>query len=135
MPPAMCPPGLATFLRGLALLACAGCASQIAGEPELEAALKRHYDARATEEGGLCSSPRFDLVTSSSLQEQTADRLVVRVSYAYSDPVRKASGQCRGFGTRTFTVARSADGFEVLEMTGLRRDGIRINKIDHSNVW
>ena len=87
------------------------------------------------EQGGLCASPRLDLVTSSSLHEQTVGRLVVRVSYAYSDPVAKASGQCRGFGTRSFTVAKRADGFEVLEMTGPRREGIRINRIDHSDVW
>ena len=74
-------------------------------------------------------------MTSSSVQEQAADRLVVRVSYAYRDPVGQASRQCRGFGTRTFTVAKRADGFEVIEMTGPRRDGIRINRIDDSDVW
>jgi len=135
MLPASSPPGLAGFLCGLALVACAGCATEVAGEPGLEVALKRHYDARAMEEGGLCASPKLDLVTSSSLQEQALDCLVVQVSYAYSDPVAKASGQCRGFGTRTFTVAKGADGLEVLEMTGPRREGIRINRIDHSDVW
>ncbi|HSA81253.1 MAG TPA: hypothetical protein VLE23_10545 [Geminicoccaceae bacterium] len=135
MPPTKGLPGLAGFVCGLALIACAGCATQLAGEPGLAEALKRHYDARATEEGGLCATPELDLVTSSSLQEQTADRLVVRVSYAYSDPVGQASGQCRGFGTRTFTLAKGADGFEVLEMTGPRREGIRVNRIDDSDVW
>ena len=135
MPRRMGLPGLAGFVRGLALIACAGCATQLAGEPGLGEALQRHYDAHATEQGGLCASPRFGPVTSSSVQEQTADRLVVGVSYAYSDQGGQASGQCRGFGRRIFTVARSADGFEVLEMTGPRREGIRINRIDDSNVW
>ena len=135
MLPASGPPGLAGFVCGLALVACAGCATQLAGDPGLEVAIKRHYDARAMEQGGLCASPKLDLVTSSSLQEQTVGRLVVRVGYAYSDPVVKASGRCRGFGTRSFTVAKSADGFEVLEMTGPRREGIRINRIDDSDVW
>jgi hypothetical protein len=135
MLPASGRPGLAGFACGLALVACAGCATQLAGDPGLEVAIKRHYDARAMEQGGLCASPKLDLVTSSSLQEQTVGRLVVRVGYAYSDPVVKASGRCRGFGTRSFTVAKSADGFEVLEMTGPRREGIRINRIDDSDVW
>jgi hypothetical protein len=135
MPPTMGLPGLAGFVRGLALIACTGCATQLGGEPGLGEALERHYNAHATEEGGLCASPKLGPVTSSSVQERTADRLVVRVSYAYRDPVGEASGQCRGFGTRSFTVARSADGFEVVGMTGPRRDGIRINRIDDSDVW
>ena len=135
MPPTMGPPGLARILCGLALVACAGCATDVAGAPDLKAALKRHYDARAMEQGGLCAAPELDLMTSSSIQERTLDRLVVRVSYAYSDPAVKALGRCRGFGTRTFTVAKGADGFEVIEMTGQRRDGIRINRIDDSGVW
>jgi hypothetical protein len=135
MPPAMGPPALVRILCGLALVACAGCATEVGGARDLKAALKRHYDARAMEEGGLCASPELDLVTSSSVQERTMGRLVVRVSYAYSDRVAQASGQCRGFGTRTFTLAKSADGFAVIEMTGPRRDGIRINRIDHDGVW
>lgn len=135
MPPTMGLPGLAGFVRGLALIVCTGCATQLGGGPGLREALTRHYNAHATEEGGLCASPELGLVTSSSVQEQAADRLVVRVSYAYRDPVGQASRQCRGFGTRTFTVAKRADGFEVIEMTGPRRDGIRINRIDDSDVW
>jgi hypothetical protein len=77
------------------------------------------------------------------------------VDYAYDDPsvrptawgqfAARAEGpgpvniagpsQCRGFGTRTFTVARKADGLEVIAMTGSQRKGIRINRIDTSNVW
>ena len=74
-------------------------------------------------------------MTSSSVEEQSADRLVVRVSYAYRDPSFKLLTECKGFGTRLFTVARGAGGFEVLEMTGPRRDGIIIKRIDDSNVW
>lgn len=132
MPIAARLPGLVGALCGLALL---GCVGGIAGQPGLEAVLKRHYDAHALEQNGLCRSPELGLVTSSSIEEQSPDRLVVRVSYAYKDPNFKLLSDCKGFGTRAFTVARSADGFEVLEMTGPRREGIIIKRIDDSNVW
>ena len=133
------PPGAVPFsaaLCALALVACAGgVTGELAGQPGLLSALKGHYDAHALEEHGLCGSPELGLVTSSSVEQLSADRLAVRVSYAYSDPTAKLAGQCRGFGTRSFTVARNAAGFEVLEMTGPRREGIQINRIDDSDVW
>ena len=123
-------------LVGLGLVACAGCAGGgLAGQPGLENALRSHYDASALERNGLCSSPKFGVVTASGIEEQTVERLVVRVSYSYRDPDARLPAQCRGFGTRLFTVARSAEGFEVLEMTGPRREGIMINQIDDSGVW
>jgi hypothetical protein len=75
------------------------------------------------------------------------------VRYAYSDPSMASPGytpeslntgrkaniagpsRCRGFATRSFTIARRADGYEVLAMTGSQRKGIKINKIDTSKVW
>jgi hypothetical protein len=133
IPSALRPPGL--VVCGLVLAACAGCGTRVAGDADLGAAVKSHYDARAMEEGGLCRTPELNLVTSSSVQERTGDHVVVRVGYAYSDPINRASGQCRGFGTRSFTVAKTTDGFEVLEMTGLRREGIRIERIERSGWW
>ena len=135
------------------LIACAGGAGdELAGEPGLLTKVRSYYDQYAMEEGGLCGSPQFGLVTGSNVEEQTADSLIVRVSYVYSDPSVKATGwgqygyaggpagiagpsKCRGFATRTFTVARKADGLEVTGMTGSQRKGIKINKIDTSNVW
>ncbi len=139
------------------LVACAGGASdELAGQPGLLAKVKSYYDRYAMEEGGLCGSPQFGFVTSSSIEEQSADRLTLRVSYIYSDPSVKATrggqysvgpdgvalpagiagpNKCRGFGTRRFTVARNADGPEVIDMTGSQHEGIKINKIDASKVW
>jgi hypothetical protein len=145
-------------LGGLGLAACAG---GLAGQPDLLAEVKRYYDRYAMEEGGLCGSPQFGLVTRSSIEEQSADRLIVQVSYFYSQPnVLPTYGQpyptptvgpegkaaitqpgvtgptqCRGSSSRRFTVAKRADGFEVLAMTGPQRQGIKINKIDDSKVW
>jgi hypothetical protein len=123
-------------LVGLGLVACASCAGgELAGQPGLETALRSHYDARALERNGLCASPDLGVVTASRVEEQTQERLVVRVSYSYRDPDARLPAQCRGFGTRLFTVAKGAGGFEVLEMTGPRHEGIRINQIDDSEVW
>jgi hypothetical protein len=138
-----------TALLGLGLAACAG---ELGREPSPLAEMKRYYDRYAMEEGGLCRSPQFGLVTASGIEAQGADRLIVRVSYLYSDPSVKPAGyvkyspgpirpgiagpsQCQGSGRRTFTVARRAAGFEVLEMTGSQHKGIKINKIDDSKVW
>ena len=115
--------------------------------------MKRYYDRYATEEGGLCRSPQLGVVTARGVEEQSADRLVVRVSYLYRDPSMRPAGfteprsdrtvrpgiagprQCRGSGTRSLRSPRRADGFEVLEMTGPQHKGIRVNRIDDSNVW
>lgn len=133
------------------LAACAtGATGDLAGQPGLPAKVKSYYDKYAMEEGGLCGSPQFGLVTRSRIEEETADRLILRVSYVYSDPSYKPAGyteagpvggqpvrasQCRGLNTRSFTIARGADGLEVLGMTGSQRKGIKINKIDTSKVW
>jgi hypothetical protein len=150
------------ILCQLGLAACAGGATgDLAGQPGLFPEVKRYYDRYAMERGGLCGTPQFDLVTRSSVEEQSADRLIVQVSYAYSQPNvmptwgrpyptpavgtnghpaitqpgAKGPSQCRGFSTRQFTIAKRADGFDVLTMTGPQRRGIKINKIDDSKVW
>ena len=126
-------------LCGLGLAACAG---GLAGQPDLLADVKRYYDRYAMEEGGLCASPQLGPVTGSSVQEQSADRLILRVTYVYSDqdaktaPIgSKGPSRCRGVGTRNFTIAKAAGGFEVLEMTGAQHKGIKIIEIDDSKVW
>ncbi len=77
------------------------------GSRGLETALRSHYDARALERNGLCASPELGVVTASRVEEQTQERLVVRVSYSYRDPDARLPAQCRGFGTRLFTSPRA----------------------------
>jgi hypothetical protein len=124
-------------LLALALAACTGGPNaELAGEPGLYAALKSYYDRHGLEDGGRCLAPEFGGVTSSEVLERAADRLVLRVGYLYSDGAAPFRGDCRGFGTRTFTVARNPDGLAVLEMTGTQHPrGVRIDRIDDSNVW
>ncbi len=146
----------------LGLGACAGgAAGDLSGQPGLLPAVRSYYDRYAMEEGGLCRTPQFGVVTRSSIEEQGADRLVVQVSYSYSQPNvlptwgkpypvpaygpngepaitrpgAKGPSQCRGFGTRSFTIARGEGGFDVLTMSGAQRQGITIKRIDDSKVW
>jgi hypothetical protein len=140
------------YLVVLTALVLAACASKHVAQPDTVTAMRNYYDQHAIEEGGLCNNPQFGLVTQSSIQEQTADRLVLRVRYVYSNPLPRSDNftnfyvplaqpgktgptKCRGVGTRDFTIAKRTDGFEVLQMTGPQRQGIKIVKIDTSKVW
>jgi hypothetical protein len=148
--PSTTPWSCLALLSALWLAACAGA---IGAQPDLIAEVKRYYDAHAMEEGGLCGSPVLGGVTGSKIEEESAERLTIRVSYSYRDPSMNPAGytpetlftgrksniagpsQCKGFGTRSFTLARRADGYGVLDMSGPQRKGIRINRIDKSKVW
>jgi hypothetical protein len=55
----------------------------------------------------------------------TSSELVVDVTYTYGNWAHRGSMRCRGFGSRQFTLARTADGFRVTDMTGERRLGAR----------
>ena len=101
---------LGALLLACALAACAGGPAQIAGEPGLLAAVKDYYDRHGLEDAGRCLAPEFGRATASQVLERTADRLVVRVGYIYSDGSAPFRGDCRGFGSRVFTAARNPDG-------------------------
>lgn len=50
----------------------------------------------------------------------TPDELILQVRYTYSPTTRRTARgvrSCVGFGTRTFTLARSPDGYRVVEMS------------------
>ena len=128
---------LGGLLLALTLAACAGGPrAELAGEPGLYAALKSYYDRHGLEDAGRCLAPELGAVTSSEVLERAADRLVVRADYVYSDGAAPFRGDCRGFGSRVFTVARNPDGLEVVEMTGTQHPkGVRIERIDDSGVW
>jgi hypothetical protein len=136
----------------LTALGLAACAGEHVTQPDMLSAVRNYYDRYATEEGGLCNKPQFGVVTASSIEEQNADRLVLRVRYVYSTPLPRSEdfttfyvplaqpgktgpSMCKGVATRSFTIAKRTDGFEVLQMTGPQRRGIKIIKIDTSKVW
>jgi len=59
--------------------------------------------------------------------QSDGQRLVVQVRYLYRDLTTDLGGACRGFGNRTFTVAREPDGMKVISMTGAQHPaGLRL---------
>jgi hypothetical protein len=119
-------------LMALALAACVeGLApapgSSLAGQPGLLPVVQQYYERRATEENGRCRAPLLDGVLSSTVLENTPERLVIQVRYLYRDLTAELRGGCRGFGNRTFTIDKEADGFVVTDMTGAQHPrGLRV---------
>ncbi len=131
----------------LALVAVlvAGCAASrlpstsFAEPPALEQAMKRYYEAHASEQYGYCLKPYIDGLTQVSVVDSQPDRLVVDVRYFYRDRLKDDRGhdgfgrECTGYAGRSFTFgketaggkesgyAEGAPGIVVLEMTGPRR--------------
>jgi len=87
---------------------------------DVEWTIMRHYERYASEGG--CFRPVIDGFTTTTVLEDTADRLVVHTRYLWRDRIQEGGGSgqvCRGFGERTFTLARDPDGrLVVVEMSG-----------------
>jgi hypothetical protein len=128
----------ATLLVGVALWlgACAGDPAQnpawtLAGHPGLLYWVKFYYERNAREENGRCSAPLLEGVSRAEVLSEDRDQLVIRLDYRYRDVVRDEprapSGalpffrECEGFASRTFTIAKRADGLVVTGMDGPQR--------------
>jgi hypothetical protein len=119
----------------LALLWLAACADglapnpggSLAGEPGLLPPVRQYYERRATEENGRCRAPLLDGVVTSTVVENTSQRMVIQIRYLYRDLTAELRGACRGFGNRTFTIDKEAAGFVVVDMTGAQHPrGLRL---------
>jgi hypothetical protein len=113
------------FVIAVLLLGCSGTRIESAhfGPPAaIERAITRHYERYASE--GNCFNPYIDGFTRRTVLEDTPDQLVVHVRYFYRDRFQEGGGgrggqNCAGFGERTFTLTRDADGGPVvIAMTG-----------------
>jgi len=109
----------------------AGCANAPWQPPAYESAIKRYYEAHASEYNGQCLAPYIDGFTRVEVVEDTPDRMVVDTSYLYRDwlkdrrDTRSGQGfmrQCVSYGQRSFVLARSDDTLQVTEMSGPRRN-------------
>ncbi len=93
----------------------------------LEQAMKRYYEAHATEQWGYCSTPYIDGLTQVQVVDNQPDKLVVDVRYLYRDRQKdnrqnSFAQECVNYGGRSFTLAKSATGgVTVADMTGPRR--------------
>lgn len=113
------------LLAGLLALLVAGCASGAGLPADTERAIEAYYRAHASEEHGRCPAPFIDGFTRVEIVEDGPEEQVVDVRYLYGDRIkdREDSGgrRCIGYNGRRFTLAKTAAGLEVVEMTGPRR--------------
>jgi hypothetical protein len=108
----------------------AGCSSVFGEQSELDGAIKRYYEAHASERGGQCLAPYIDGFTRTQVVEDGPERLVVDVRYLYRDRYKdnesgvdgNAMTGCINYGTRRFVLARSDDALTVEQMSGPRRN-------------
>ena len=127
-----------TWSRGLGAVALAAfglwlaaCASEPGQSGALEAgdrraviaAIRRYYESNAAEENNACSALLMSGVSRLEVVSDSDGRLVVDVTYFYSNTAHRGSMRCRGTGNRQFTLTRSAGNLQVADMTGERRRG------------
>ena len=117
------------------MLLVAGCAAlepPVPGGGDTYTALRRYYQANALERDGRCRRPYLDGILGSEVVEQTPERTVLRVTYAYRDLLGdetegrrrfpNGTDRCRGIEERTFALASGPGGApRVVEMSGLER--------------
>jgi hypothetical protein len=128
--------GLALGLIALWLTGCGGPSGswgELAGQPGLLLKVRNYYETRAIEEG-RCTAPIMQGVARSQLLSDDPEQMVVALSYYYRDWVRDGDDcsrlrpgrcwinrECEGFGQRTFTIDKGADGLSVAGMSGPQR--------------
>ena len=109
----------------------AGCADAPWQPPAYETAIKRYYEAHASEYNGQCLAPYIDGFTKIEVVEETPDRLVVDARYLYRDWVKDQRGsdsnggfmrECVRYNQRIFVLTRHDDQLQVTEMSGPRRN-------------
>jgi len=103
-----------------------GCANPPWQPPAYETAIKRFYQAHATEKNGQCLAPYIDGFTTLQVVEDTPERMTVEARYLYRDWWKDGGdqpfGECIGYGRRSFVLIREDDLLQVSEMSGLRRN-------------
>ena len=109
----------------LALL-LVGCASVFGEPPESQTAIKRYYEAFASEDIGQCLSPYIDGFTTIQVVEDDSKRMVLDVGYLYRDWIKGQSdqdirGECVGYGKRRFVLTKSDGTLKVAAMSGPHR--------------
>jgi hypothetical protein len=122
--------GVALAGFGAWLAACASGPGQttslaVGDRGPVIAAIRRYYESNAAEENNACSALLMSGVTQTEVVSDQDGKLVVEVTYFYGNNAHRGSIRCRGTGNRQFTLTRSGDGFQVVDMTGERRLGAR----------
>ena len=103
----------------LALGACMAETGHRPLEPELLDQVRSYYRDFAIEQGGACRSPMMADVLDSTVEARSAQRIILRVRYAYRQLAGSANAvACRGTGERVFRIERRGAGWQVVQMSG-----------------
>lgn len=112
-------------LAGLVLAACNMVGGgRPANDPQIMAAIREYYNARALESDPPCALPQLVLFRELSVIDSFAPTrsIVVRARYNFEQRTGRAGDVvCAGQGTRTFTVSRTTTGPRVVGMSGRER--------------
>lgn len=117
------------LVAALCFAGCAGDPAQnpawnLAGHPGLLYDIKLFYERNALEENGRCTRPLLEGVSRAEVLSEDDQQIVLALTYRYRDLMRderrlgRPFRECEGFARRTFTVAKTGDGFTVTEMGG-----------------
>jgi hypothetical protein len=106
-----------------------GCAAATTEPPDTQTAIRRFYEAHASENIGQCLAPYIDGFTTLRVVESDPERMVVDARYMYRDWIkdeRASAGQrignpCVGYGERRFVLAKIDGIWRVEQMSGPQR--------------
>jgi hypothetical protein len=102
---------------------CVAATPEIPAFPGTADQIRAYYESHATERGAACVNLRLHAITKSQVVSQTADRLVLAVTYFFV-PFSDAYGEngiCKEFRVRDFTFERSGQGWRLVSMGAARR--------------
>jgi len=136
--PARLPFRASSSMLGILTLSLSACVLGPKADPGLERVIKAHYAGHATEEDGVCRTPRIDTVQSYQMTGQSErGSEVMAVRYSYYDPHADMDAdwstfvhigqKCGGLAERHFSLTRTDHGYQVTEMSGEQREGGRTN--------
>lgn len=116
----------------MTVLLLGGCVMSPDTDPGLDSAIKTHYAAHATEEGGKCRTPKIDTIQSHQItgnSEEGGEVMSVRYSYydrhadmdANLGAFFHQAQTCGGMAERSFSLVRTELGYRVTAMEGEHR--------------
>lgn len=129
MPVAIPPLRSLSLVPVMGILGMTGCMVGPENDPGLTSAIRAHYTAHATEEQGVCRSPKIDTIQDRRLVDMSAEGeevMLVRYSYfdshadmdAAYDKLVHLSQPCGGIAERQFTLTKTDVGYHVTDMGG-----------------
>lgn len=95
-----------------------GCSSVVAEAPETQIAIRRFYEAHASENIGQCLTPYIDGFTALQVVESDPERMVVDARYMYRDWMRDERAMARGSATPASGMASASSCWSSVTTPG-----------------